>query len=414
MVKIMTTPKGVRDFLPEEAAWKRILESRINKVFTSFGYREVVTPTIEHLAVFTKGSELDEKMYRFVDREGEILALRPDMTTPIARVVSGRLKDEPLPLRLCYSGNLFRYDEPQAGRQREFYQAGVELVGGSSPEADAEVVALAYYSLAAAGVKNFRIDLGHMGYVGGLLAELALNEEEISSVRRCLIHKDLVGLEENLRSVRRSRKQHLELLEVFLSLPRLRGGLEILNQAAQLSKNPVSEAALANLSAIYTALKQYGIEEAIVIDLSMVKEMDYYTGMILEGYSREMGYYLCSGGRYDNLLAQFGFPAPATGFALGVDRVLLVLERQNSSSLFAGPRRFKIFSPGGWTKKRIAWVMERRLAGFLLEMVFSEVVPDNAENSLVFISDERLIWHSGDGAREVSLPQAAKMMAEES
>lgn len=406
--KLLTTPKGVRDILPREAVWRRELEARINKVFVGYGYREVVTPTIERLEVFSKGSELDEKMYKFVDRDGEILALRTDMTTPIARIVCGRLPEEKPPIRLCYSGNLFRYDDPQAGRKREFYQAGVEMIGDASPEADAEVIAIAYHSLQAAGVEDFRIDLGHVGYVHGLLAEAALNEACKDRIRKCLMHKDLVGLEETVRAHQGELGQ--DLMEIFLRLPTLRGGMEVLQQAESLTKNPLVQQALENMAEIFTVLKWYGIEESVTIDLSMIKKMHYYTGMIMEGYSKELGYDLCSGGRYNNLLAAFGSDLPATGFALGLDRVLLVMERQKCSSL-TKQSVFRFCSPGGWNARRIQWIMKRREEGINLETLNDlHVNPEELRNVFAFVDDERIVWYGEKEKEEFDLDGAVLFM----
>lgn len=410
MPKTITTPKGVRDFLPEEAAWRRRLEGQIHEVFTRFAYREVVTPTIERLEVFSKGnnSKLDQKMYRFVDRDGELLALRPDMTTPIARVVSGRMREASLPIRLCYFGNLFRYEETQAGRQREFYQAGVELLGSTSLEADAEVVALAYQTLSAAGVKDFRIDLGHTGYVGGLLTASELKEEEMAEVKKCLIRKNLVGLEEKLSGYLHPRADQ-ELIKALMTLPRLRGGTEILERAEGLAKNDLSRRALQDLSELFTTLTRYGIADAVTIDLGMVKEMDYYTGMILEGYAREIGYYLCSGGRYDNLLSQYGLDLPATGFALGMDRVLLVLERQRAITPIKRSR-YEVASLGGWTQKRVEWIMRQREKGHAVTMRFEQDGSEVKDGGLLFVSDDRMVLGGDQVSNPLSLPEVERLM----
>jgi len=405
--KLLTTPKGVRDIMPEEASWRRELEARINQTFIGFGYREVVTPTIEYLEVFTKGSELDEKMYKFVDREGEILALRADMTTPVARLTCSRMKGKSLPVRLCYFGNLFRYDEPQAGRKREFYQAGVEMIGDPSPEADAEVVALAYYGLKEAGIKDFRIDLGHVGYVEGLLEASGLDEESKTEIKKCLIRKNLVGLEQ---IIQKSQEELGADLDPFLQLLTLRGGIEILDKAGSLANNPISQEALKNLAEIMTVLKWYGIEETLTIDLSMVKEMDYYTGLIMEGYSKEMGYNLLSGGRYNKLLARFGQDLPATGFALGLDRALLVLERQNCVNSLGRPC-FRFYSPEGWNGPRIRWITKRRKEGLRLEALNNKAPnPEELLNTFVFIADDRVLWRGDEGEKEFDLEEAVLFM----
>lgn len=357
----LTTPKGVRDYLPQEAAWRREVENKIHQVFSSYGYQEVVTPTVEYVNLFSRGNGPDDaNTYRFVDREGQILALRPDMTTPIARVVASRLQAEPLPMRLCYFGNLFRYADPQAGRQREFTQAGVELLGNDGPEADAEVVALACRTLTAVGVRDFRIDIGHVGFVQTLLKDASLSEEVEEDVKQALVHKDLVLLEKLVCQ----HVQDAELSNILLRLLDLRGGIEIIDEARRVFKGRTIPA-LDNLAIIYRRLEMLGLESMITIDLGMVKALDYYTGLIMEGYSRELGYYLCSGGRYDRLLGEFGCPLPATGFALGMDRVLLVLERQGFKEWHC-PMRVCVSFSGEPSKEPLEWMEQWRQEGIVV------------------------------------------------
>lgn len=357
----LTTPKGVRDYLPQEAAWRREVEDKIHAVFLSYGYQEVVTPTVEHESLFARGNDPNDlNTYRFVDREGQLLALRPDMTTPIARVVASRLKNAPLPMRLCYFGNLFRYADPQAGRQREFTQAGVELLGVSGPEADAEMVALACQSLSAVGVRDFRIDIGHVGFVQTLLEQAALDRDVEETFKKALVHKDLVALE-GLVSRYIAEDQ---LKQAFLHLLDLRGGIEVLDEARQMLPK-IDLPALDELASIYHRLELLSLDSMITVDLGMVKALDYYTGLIMEGYSRELGYYLCSGGRYDHLLGEFGCSTPATGFALGLDRVLLVLERQGFDGWHT-PVRLHIHFSGEPTVEQMVWIDRWRQAGIVV------------------------------------------------
>lgn len=384
----LLTPKGVRDYLPQEAEWRREVENKIHSVFTSYGYQEVVTPTVEHAKLFSSSNGLDDlNTYRFVDREGQILALRPDMTTPIARVVASRLRNEPLPMRLCYFGNLYRYADPQAGRQREFTQAGVELLGVNGPEADAEIVALACQALSMVGVRDFRMDIGHVGFVHTLLAQAALAGDVEERVKNALVHKDLVDLERLISGHISDEK----LKAVFLRLLDLRGGVEVIQEARQAMPD-LSIPALNNLEAVYRRLELLGLESMITIDLGMVKAMDYYTGIILEGYSRELGYYLCSGGRYDGLLGEFGYPLPATGFALGLDRVLLVLERQNFDGWHC-PVRLRVRFASQPRKEDLEWIERWRLAGIT---VINDLGIDGASDDILieFLADGRVHWKS--------------------
>ena len=182
---MMQTPRGTEDFLPRDAERKRWVEETLRGLFWRWGYREIITPTMEFYDAVRAGDStgLADNLYRFFEREGDILALRPDMTTPIARVVATRLQDSAKPLRLCYHANVFRYAEPQAGRRREFYQSGVELVGSGSHLADAEVIALTVESLKAVGLQGFRVDIGHVDYYDGILESSGLPPEERRSLR---------------------------------------------------------------------------------------------------------------------------------------------------------------------------------------------------------------------------------------
>nr|MBO2478171.1 ATP phosphoribosyltransferase regulatory subunit [Bacillota bacterium] len=277
------TPRGLKDFLPKDAARKRAVESALATTFARWGYAEVITPTVEFFECLALGDgpELVEKMYRLFDREGHQLALRPEVTTPIGRIVATRLKDEPLPLRLYYIANVFRYEEPQAGRQREFWQAGVELVGATGPAADAEVIALAVTALAAAGLKDFRLDIGQVGYFNGLMEGAALSQEERRAIRRALLRRDYVALDEALAQSGLPEGKRRLLRE----LPRLRGREETIARAIELADNPVSREAAENLGAIYAALAAHGVADRVYIDFGMIKDLDYYTGMVLEGYA---------------------------------------------------------------------------------------------------------------------------------
>lgn len=320
------TPRGTRDLLPAEAELRRLVEERVRRVFSGFGYREVITPVFEREAVLTQGVApgQEDRLFRFFSPEGEVLALRSDLTTPIARLVSQRLSFEPRPLRLMYVADVFRWAEPGGGRQRQFAQAGVELVGAGEPAADAEVVMLALKALEAAGVKDFRVDLGHVAFFTGLLAESGLDRAAQVEVHEAFLAKDWVGLEGRLAECPAKARQRI------LALTDLRGGREVLEQARRLTSRPDGEAARAldNLSVVWELLAGAGAADRLAIDLGLVKDLAYYTGLVVEGYVPRLGYTLCTGGRYDGLYGQFGAGEPATGFALGLERVTEALARQ--------------------------------------------------------------------------------------
>lgn len=324
----LQTPKGVRDFLPEETALKKYIENCCREIFKSWGYLEVMTPTFEFYDVLSTGgySNADTLLYRFFDRDGEILVLRPDVTTPIARIAATKLTSWERPLRLCYIQNIFRYEDTQVGRQREFYQAGAELIGSKEPDADAEIIAMAAKMFADIGLKNFYIDIGQVGFFNGILEELDITESCQRKLRMLLYSKDFVGLKEFAEETAMDNQTRTLLLE----LRRLRGDFEgVIPHARALAKHERSHAALDNLSDIHAVLKMYGVADRVFLDLSMVKDLSYYTGMIMEGYISNSGYMLCTGGRYDNLLGEFGGTEPATGFAMGIERAMLAFRGQD-------------------------------------------------------------------------------------
>ncbi|MHB1127568.1 MAG: ATP phosphoribosyltransferase regulatory subunit [Bacillota bacterium] len=319
-------PQGVKDLLPADAREKRLLEGRLSQVFERWGYDEVVTPSFEHYESLTAGGVVEgEQLFKFIDRHGKILALRPDMTTPIARLVATRLQHLPLPLRLFYLANVFRYENPQTGRQREFYQAGVELLGAASPRADAEVIALAVEALRATGLQEFQVGIGQVEIVQGMLEHLSLPGEVSAEVREALLRKDLVGVEGILEKYRVSSRESRQVTRLFS----LHGGQETLDEAvkltAPLENSSRARQAVDNLREVYEMLKAYEVADKVFIDLGIQRDFDYYTGIVFEGYALGIGFPVCGGGRYDKLLGSFGYPCPATGFAIGIERVLLAL-----------------------------------------------------------------------------------------
>lgn len=313
-------PAGVRDYLPHAVAKLRKIENDVLHCMSRWGYRQMITPTLEYYdTVGVASSTSDQKLYKLLNNRGQALVLRSEMTAPVARVVSSLLKDEPLPLRLSYHANVFRAIEEEAGREAEFFQTGVELVGDDSPEADAEVVALAIASLQAAGVKSFKIAIGHVGFLDGLFQEAVSGLPEAQEeLKRHLLGRDYVAFRETLQQLTLSEAQKQELD----GLLRLRGGKEICGQALELSSHPLARASIEHLCKVWEVLVAYGVSQHVLIDLTMIGDFSYYTGMTFEGYAAELGFPVCSGGRYDNLLQQFGRPVPSTGFSLKTNRIL--------------------------------------------------------------------------------------------
>lgn len=324
--KVFEKPLGAKDYLPEAVTKLRNIEFRVLACMERWGYNQIITPTLEYYdTVGVASSTEDKKLFKLLDRKGKTLVLRSELTAPIARVASSLLKEQAFPLRLSYHSNVFRSIEEEAGRDSEFFQTGVELIGDASSEADAEVVALAIASLQAAGVEKFKIALGHVGFLNGLFQETLDGRTDAQlSLKEHLLSRDYVGYREAIKSLSLTPDVERELNGVL----RLRGGDEICEQARMVSQHPIAQDAIRHLCEVWDVLKAYGVSEHVVIDLTMIGDFSYYTGMTFEGYAADLGFPVCSGGRYDNLLSQFGRPAPATGFALKTNRILEVTGKE--------------------------------------------------------------------------------------
>ena len=330
-------PRGTEDQLPEETAKWQLVKETIKKTFEMWGYREVRTPTFEFLDVLSTGvgRELEDSMFKFKDKKGRWLALRAEMTTPIARVVGTKLLSSPKPLRLYYIANMFRYDEPQAGRKREFWHAGVELIGSSSPGADAEVMALMAQSLKNIGLKNIRIRVGNVGIFKEIVKQAGLSQELTNRVRICIDKGDRKGLSEALNDPSVDDKTR----EALLLLPELKGDLSVTDELTELISNAEIDRCVKNLNEVMKRLGYYGIpQREFTVDLGIIRGLEYYTGTVFEGYVPELKVAIGAGGRYDELVQRFGGSAvSATGFAIGVDRCMESLKRQGYIFPFKPP-----------------------------------------------------------------------------
>jgi ATP phosphoribosyltransferase regulatory subunit len=378
-------PKGARIYLPDEAERKRHVERRLFGVFERWGYREIVTPTFEFFDAIAVGTDpaLQENMFKFVDREtGRMLALRADITPQIARVVATRLRDEPKPLRLGYVTNVFRYDEPQLAHYREFYQAGVELVGLDKPEAEVEVIAMTVEGLRSLGLARFQIDVGHPDFFRGLMEEVKTDAARAREVRTALARKDLSALERLVGEL--APPAHVG--DALLALPTLFGGGEVLERAGALARNARSERAVANLAEVHRLLGIYGLADAVLLDLGEVRGFDYYSGMYFEAYVADFGASVAAGGRYDHLLARFGYECPAVGFAFDVARALSVMEAQGVTVERPGPDFFIIDST---REKTAALSLARRLRD-LGASVARDIVSRGLEESLAYARAQRV------------------------
>ncbi|MCF6094566.1 ATP phosphoribosyltransferase regulatory subunit [Microaerobacter geothermalis] len=321
--RVFEKPMGMRDILPNILEEKRTIEQRLKECCQGWGYREIMTPTLEYFdTVGVASATMEDKMFKLMDRKGNTLVLRPDMTAPIARVVASLLKEEPFPIRLMYQGNVFRRQEKEAGRNAEFPQTGVELIGDGTAEADGEVIALCVTALKEVQVPYFQIAVGHVGFIDGLLEETVKHEDIRSELKEQLVKRDYVGYRKQISQLPISAQDKERLHQLL----HLKGGAEVLGRARTVVKNGKVEAALTNLVQLWEVLQSYEVIDHLMFDLTMLSHLDYYTGILFEGYADHLGFPICSGGRYDGLLSQFNRPAPATGFALKVDRLLEVAQ----------------------------------------------------------------------------------------
>ena len=306
-------PPGTRDVLPDEMRELRELTDRMRSAFERSGYGEVWTPALEYEEVLRTGDERAAGAgYRLFDEHGQVLALRSDMTIPIARVVATRYRDAEPPFRLCYFAHAYRTVERGTGQTREFLQGGVELIGPAAPEAEAEVLALTLSALEDAGLRRHRIGVGDGSLYRALLRALEVREEHQVPLLEALSRRDLVGLERQASGLGISDSDR----ELLVGLPELRGGPEVLERA-----DGRVAGAMEGLRALYALLEERGVAERVILDLGLVRELGYYTGTVFEVYDPAVGFALGGGGRYDELIGRFGRPLPACGIALDVQRV---------------------------------------------------------------------------------------------
>ena len=378
---ILHTPEGVRDIYGSEFVQKFELQQLLYRVLAERGYQGIETPTFEFFDVFSRevGTVPSRELYKFFDKEGNTLALRPDMTPSIARAVSKYFHDE-TPIRLCYMGNTFiNYDKYQ-GRLKETTQLGAELMGEESVEADVELLSVLIEALKAAGLREFQVSVGQVEFFKALLKEAGIGSEAEESLRRLIADKNRFAAEELLAEYELAG----ELREAFLEMTTLSGTTEVIEQARALTKNEEALRALARLEAIYEGLKEKGCEKYITFDLSMLSKYNYYTGIVFRAYSYGYGEPVAKGGRYDTLLSHFGRQLPAVGFAIVIDQLQRALRNDGLRKEASGPdgKRYLTFA---LTKGRLA---KKTLE--LLEQVgiTCEEMKDPDSRKLIFVNEE--------------------------
>ena len=324
--KLVHTPEGVRDIYGDEYARKLQLENFIMGKVRSFGYEDIQTPTFEFFDVFSKevGTTPSRELYKFFDKDGNTLVLRPDFTPSMARCAAKYFMDEDVPIRFCYSGNTFANNSNLQGRLKEATQMGAELIGEGSVEADGEMAAMVIEALLSTGLKDFQLSIGNVEYFKGICMEAGLDEETELELREFISGKNYFGAEDLLREKRGPG----EYREALLQVTDLFGAYEALEQAKLLVHNERSLNAVKRLEALYQVLCCYGAEKYVSFDLGMLSKYNYYTGVIFKAYTYGVGDAIVKGGRYDTLLGRFGKEAPAIGFMVVIDDLMAALERQ--------------------------------------------------------------------------------------
>ena len=324
--KLVHTPEGVRDIYGDEKAKKTVVESLLREKIESYGYRDIQTPTFEFFDVFSKevGTTPSKELYKFFDKEGNTLVLRPDFTPSIARCAAKYFMDEDVPIRFCYQGNTFTNTSELQGKLKEVTQMGAELIGDASVQADAEMIAMTIEALCHAGLTDFQISVGNLEFFKGICDEAGLNEETELELRDYISGKNYFGAEELLERTHVAPRDK----ELLLKVSELFGTAAILKDAKDAAANERSKNAIDRLEKVYRVLCNYGVEKYVSFDLGMLSKYNYYTGIIFKGYTYGVGDAIVKGGRYDNLLGRFGKDAPAIGFMIVVDDLMAAMSRQ--------------------------------------------------------------------------------------
>lgn len=358
------TPEGFQDILFLECFRKRRLEDQCRNIFRTFGYVECETPLLEYLDVFEGEFVSSEAMYKCFDQKGRILVLRPDLTIPMARLVGSRVDMKKIPIRICYVDSVYRFNE-SAGKPKQIVQAGVEFIGLSTPEADAEIISVALETLISCGLEAFQIDIGQVDFFKGIVEEADLKESEIEDIRRYIDKKDIPGLEEYLDRI--CIDEHWK--DILQQLPNLYGNFDSINQLREFVLPKRSRDALNNIESVYRILQNRGFEKYISLDLGMVTRLNYYTGIIFRGFTYGIGYPIVSGGRYDQLLGNFGTASPAVGCSHNITEILMALERQNRVAAFV---EHSVLMTASQELKTEIYFMARKLRqkGMIVEEVY--------------------------------------------
>lgn len=364
--KLVHTPEGVRDIYGEEYTKKLMVEKKIHQIFSGYGYEDIQTPTFEFFDVFSKeiGTTASKDLYKFFDKEGNTLVLRPDFTPSIARCAAKYFIDEKRPLRFCYQGNAFSNTSELQGKLKEVTQMGCELVGDGSVAADAEMAALMIEALLSSGLKEFQISIGQVEYYKGICEEAGLSEEMEKELRDFISTKNYFGAENFLiqnHIPEKNRNMLLKSAELF-------GGVEILEEAKESVTSPRAMKAIERLEKLYQLLCIYGMEKYVSFDLGMLSKYNYYTGVIMKAYTYGVGDAIVTGGRYDKLLGYFGKEKPAVGFMIVIDDLMAALSRQEIKITTEKEKTVIPYTEASFTEA-VKKAQEIRKAGGIAELI---------------------------------------------
>lgn len=391
----LITPVGTKDYLFYESGIKREISHKLSDLYKTMGYSEIMTPGIEFYDVFDQNSHYfpQEKMLKLTDDKNRLLVLRPDSTIPIARVVSTRLKNALLPLRLFYNQPVFRHVQELKGKSVEVEQIGIEMIGSSSDMADIEVVSAAVDSLSAC-CDNFNIELGHAAIYNEIISQIDISDDKKEEIRSLIESKNHPMLDECLSKLGNSKTT-----ELLRELPNLFGGREVFEKARKLMSNNVKLLSIIeNLEYVYNIISKIMPEEHLSVDLAMVHKTDYYTGIMIRGYLDGYGREVLSGGRYDKLLSEFDYDIPAIGFAVNIDAITKVKCRNSVLNESNAPDVLICAAPGK-ELQALKVAREYRQKGLITEFSLF-----NDKESLVEYSKEKkigkMVMISDDGVTE--------------
>lgn len=319
MSSLTKIPAGVQYFFDGEVRSRRLVERLAMEVFAGWSYDEIMLPMFDYHDLFARGmgKERADKSFRFTDRDGELLALRPELTSLVGRTVATRFINRPRPVRLCYSGEVFRYDEPGEKSSREFHQLGIEQIGSAGLSADVEVLLIAVELLGALGIKDFRITLSHVDFFKGLAEALKIDDGSRRKLRDLIDRRNAAALAEFLEN--NAPQMSAERRDSFCKLTQIGGKKEALERASETLRNETSRVAIGQLASIFELVSQLGFEEYFDIDFGDAAGLEYYSGLTFKVFVAGIGFEIGSGGRYDNLLSSFGAAEPAVGFSFNLD-----------------------------------------------------------------------------------------------